>query len=555
MPPPIPITQEFPVTQKEFNTWSHPFQGANTPWRQGNRLQVGNFFAGLQGNTHVIMPTPTLPPGAVIQSAELELVTAVTGNGAALGVTINSTQRGTNIVNEPMVNMFGFEGWRAGRWSAFEGDLRNSSFELLTDTPVPVQIPNAAWAMRWQDSVTLEPFADKAMRKLMGDRVVGYPLPPGGDVLTQGFIRLSKQGNPATTGIFVDIYSSTPALDVNAIPDTLLASSDEIPIALIGPNNLYALTFTGVNQIRIIDSVQYFMVIRPSQPYVPDALNYVSEHHHNAFGGQNRLRGFGVGMGVDWQNFPGTVDCNALLSYPLGVAVPWNPPLFPVVGQLLQTPDITALVQAQLDLPEYDALGDDHRSMYFSLAGGGGAANRIFASFLHATLDPPLLRVTWIIPVPGDKLADPASRLGRHRIIEPWDDRYYRFKYGKDKPEPVELVEERVGTWTGESEADIERPSVMSEMLDQDRLDAYDARNAQNERDIAELEAYILAGTQALAQDVGMAEAEIEDQEAFIAQLETNIVMARDALIAALDSRRKHQNLLAAIEAVIRNYY
>ena len=537
---PVPITQEFPVTQKEFNTWSHPFQGANTPWRQGNRLQVGNFFAGLQGNTHVIMPTPTLPPGAVIQSAELELVTAVTGNGAALAVNINSTQRGTNIVNEPMVNMFGFEGWRAGRWSAFEGDLRNSSFELLTDTPVPVQIPNAAWAMRWQDSVTLEPFADKAMRQLMGDRVVGYPLPPGGDILTQGFIRLSKQGNPATTGIFVDIYSSTPALDINAIPDTLLASSDEIPIASITVNNLYPLVFSGANQINIVDSVQYFMVIRPSQPYAPDALNYVSEHHHNAFGGQNRLRGFGVGMGLDWQNFPGTVDCNALLSYPLGTTVPWAPPLFPVVGQLLQTPDLTALVQAQLDLPEYDALGDDHRSMYFSLAGGGGAANRIFASFLHATLDPPLLRVTWIIPVEDDKLADPRSR---HRIIEPWDDRYYRFKYGKDKPKPEELVEE------------IERPNVLATMLDQAMLDDYDARNAQNERDIAELEAYISAAEEALQDDVDQSELDLAAQESLIAQLEANMVLARGALMFALDSRQKHQNLLAAIEAVIRNYY
>ena len=92
-------------------------------------------------------------------------------------------------------------------------------------------------------------------------------------------------------------------------------------------------------------------------------------------------------------------------------------------------------------------------------------------------------------------------------------------------------------------------------MLDQATLDDYDRRNAQNERDIAELEAYISAATDALATDLAQAEAEVEDQEALIAQLEANMELARETLIIALDSRRKHQNLLAAIEAVIRNYY
>ena len=47
----------------------------------------------------------------------------------------------------------------------------------------------------------------------------------------------------------------------------------------------------------------------------------------------------------------------------------------------------------------------------------------------------------------------------------------------------------------------------------------------------------------------------LDEQADLIAQLEINVVLARDSLIIALDSRRKHQNLLAAIEAVIRNYY
>jgi hypothetical protein len=541
MATPTPITQEFPVTQKEFNTWSHVFGGNNTPWRASPTIIVGNFFAGLQGAGSFIMPTPDIPPGAQILSAELELITQQTGNGGAAVIAINTVARGTTLQNAPMEFMFGFEGWRQGRWSAFEGDLRNSSFELLTDTPDPVQIPNNAWALRFEDSVTLEPFADKAMRKMMGDRVVGYPLPPGGDILTQGFIRLSKAGAPATTGIFVEIWSSSPGAG-EAIPDTFLATSDEIPIATITVQNPYPLVFSGVNQIAITAGVQYFMVIRPSQPYVPDALNYIAEHHHNAFLGQNRLRHWGVGMGLDWQNYPGAVDVETMRGQkPAGLAdVDWIPDNFPALNHVNITSDIATLVQYQVDQDTYDNGGADHRAMYFGMnMPAGGAPNRVFASFL--SIRPPgLLRVTWLPPAEDDKLADPRSR---HRIYEPWTDEYYKFKYGKDKPKPDELV------------AEIERPNVLAEMLDQAVLDDYDARNAQNERDIAELEAYISASTDALAQDVDTAMLALGDQDELIAQLEANLVLARDTLIIALESRRKHQNLLAAIEAVIRNYY
>jgi hypothetical protein len=543
MPPAIPITSEYPVTQKEFNTWSHGFGGANTPWRANNRIIVGNFFAGLNGSGSWIMPTPTLPPGAQILSAELELITQAAGNGGAATFAINTVNRLAHIVTEPMRTMFGFEGWRAGRWSAFEGDLRNAAFELLTDTPDPVQIPNQAWAIRWQDSVTTEPFADKAMRKKMGGRVIGYPLPGGGDILTDGFIRLNKVGAPATTGMVVEIWSSSPALGGDAIPGTFLATSDEIPIATITAANPYPLVFSGVNQIPITAGVQYFMVVVPSQPYVPDALNYVSTHHHNAFFGQNRQRSFGVGMGLDWQNYPGAVDVETMRGQkPAGLAdVTWLPDVLPAPGHVNITSDIATLVQYQVDLAEYDNDGADHRAMYFGMnQPGGGAPNRIFASFLSGAFDPGLLRVTWLPAAEDDKLADPRSR---HRIYEPWTDEYYKFKYGKEKPAAEELV------------AEIERPNVLAEMLDQAVLDDYDARNAQNERDIAELEAYISASTDALAQDVDTAMLALGDQDELIAQLEINLVLARETLIIALDSRRKHQNLLAAIEAVIRNYY
>jgi hypothetical protein len=401
--------------------------------------------------------------------------------------------------------------------------------------------------MRFEDSVTLEPFADKAMRKMMGNRMVAdTPTPAGGDILTNGFMVLRKAGLPATTGIFVDIYDSDPAGGGgNAIPgSTVLATSDEIPIASITGQNQYPLVFSGVNQIPIVAGTTYFMVTRPSQPYPVSQTDYVAVHFHNAFFGQNRMRGFGVGMGLDWQNYPGAVDLEQMSNQvPAGLAnIPWDLPTFPLFGQINVSPDIATIVQHQVDDPDYDNQGADHRAMYFSLKTGVAAPeNRVFASFLHPVVDPGILRVTWL-PPSDDKLADPRSR---HRIYEPWTNEYYKFKYGKDKP--TALPTRRA--------VDIERPNVLAEMLDQAVLDDYDARNAQNERDIAELEAYIAASTNALAQDVDDVMLALENQEEFIAQLEANVVLARDSLILALESRRKHQNLLAAIEAVIRNYY
>jgi hypothetical protein len=546
--PPVPIFQSFLVDREEFNTWSHAFGGPNTPWNSGIRLIAGNFFAGLQGSVSVIMPTPTIEPGSTIISADLVLTTEEAGNGGFTTVTINTCTRGEEPFwsDAPMETMFGFEGWRRGVWSAGECDLRNSTNQLLTQSPDPVVLPNRILALRFEDSATPEPFPDKAMRARMANRVVGYPTPGGGDTLTAGFVVLSKTGAPATTGVFVDIYDSNPATGGNAIPGNILATSDEIPIATIGLQNQYPLVFSGVNQIPISAGVQYFMVIRPSQPYTPNGLDYVREHHHNAFLGQNRLRHFGVGMGVDWQNYPGAADVEGMRNTRAFVPVPdvsWDPPVLPVPGQLNVTPDLTDLLQYQVDLAVYDNGGPDRRAVYFSIQGGGGGPNRIFSSF-RSLRAPPILRVTWLPPAPDDdKLADPTSRFGRHRIHEPWTDEYYRFKYGKDKPKPDELV------------AEIERPNVLADMLDQAVLDDYDARNAQNERDIAELEAYISASTDALGQDVDTAMLALGTQEELIAQLEANVVLARETLIIALESRRKHQNLLAAIEAVIRNYY
>lgn len=144
------------------------------------------------------------------------------------------------------------------------------------------------------------------------------------------------------------------------------------------------------------------------------------------------------------------------------------------------------------------------------------------------------------------KLADPSTG-----YREPWDISYYRWKYRKrkqDQPEP---------------EVEPERPSVMRELLERDQAAAdvarLQAKNAETERDILELQAYIREVTQGIesgiAAELAAQELALEDQQSLIAALEDNVVLAREALLVAMEARRRHQNQLAAIEAVIRFYY
>lgn len=154
------------------------------------------------------------------------------------------------------------------------------------------------------------------------------------------------------------------------------------------------------------------------------------------------------------------------------------------------------------------------------------------------------------VDVADDKLADPSTG-GRPPGWEPFDISYYRWKYGReqkrdqvDQPEP-------------------ERPNVMPELLARDQTEVelrrLQQRNNETERDILELRAYIReveTGIESgLAAELAAQELELERQEAVMERLQDNIILAREALLVALEARRRHQNHLAAIEAVIRFYY
>jgi len=144
------------------------------------------------------------------------------------------------------------------------------------------------------------------------------------------------------------------------------------------------------------------------------------------------------------------------------------------------------------------------------------------------------------------KLADSTSRMS-----EPFDRGYYLWKYGRkvvNKPAKVDKVE---------------RPNIMRELVAEDlaitQLEAVQLRNAETERDIKELQAYIREVTlgieSGLAAKLAAQELAEEQQLELMARLQENLIAARESLLLAMENQRRHQNQLAAIETVIRYYY
>jgi hypothetical protein len=155
--------------------------------------------------------------------------------------------------------------------------------------------------------------------------------------------------------------------------------------------------------------------------------------------------------------------------------------------------------------------------------------------------------------LPG--MADPRSR-----FHEPFDRDYYRTKYRREyqrrqplqppvegsKPEPISVLPEAMREDTAAAQA----------TRDLARLEA---RNRDIDRDILELQAYIRevsTGLESgLAAQVAAAELKAADQAAFLERLREALIDAREALLVALETKRRRQNQLAAIEAVIRYYF
>ena len=333
--------------EDRYSTWSHVFQGANTTWLAFDTTQrMGNFFNGLQGQTENIWNTQ-IPIGSLITSATMEFISNTT-QPANYTAQMNSPNRNlqgytARPIQTPFIN---YLGWQRSVWS-------NQSIAVLSTTFTAIAGPATAPANTARTMAQVSaPGASVPMSDRMGQRVT-VRAGPNQEVSFVGY-ECFRTGNPAGNlrvriqGVTIDNGVTIPdgvdiAVSADVAANTLVVGS---PGGLIG-------FFYAPGTVLVVGA-QYFFILE--HDYAQDGFNYVSVREQNQFLTDGQLYHYGEGRGLDWQNYPGTVDLNQALAAPVldilpgGVLWPINATL---AGALETSPDITALVQAQVYAPNY----------------------------------------------------------------------------------------------------------------------------------------------------------------------------------------------------------
>jgi len=374
-------------TLDAYATWTHVFQSSNTTWLAFDKRQIqGNFFIGLQGNT-VNMWDAQIPKGANIDSATMEVTAFITSAVGTHTPTMNSPKRSTdNYRLLPFQKPFdAFEGWRQDRWSNQEVALLNTGFAIIAN-PLGVGVGNTSWILR-QLTIT---GATLPHRDKMGQKIT--ILPNANLVLNLGLYQLKRTGNP-TGDITVRIQGVTTDHGVE-IPDGIdVAVSTPRPASDVSTVSLLGFFFTFPTQPTLVEGQDYFMVIEVE--YTANGTDYIEAGHLNAFLQDGQLFHFGQGFGNDWQNAPGDVDADQWHNTPannVAADILWPMPQF-VANVTYTSPDISALVQAQVDDPGYEP--DAGIIVGIARTTTDTLRNRIWSSNTHLTNPGPVLRVTF----------------------------------------------------------------------------------------------------------------------------------------------------------------
>ena len=391
------------VDRREFSAWMHSFQGANVSWKADERMMMGNFFLGLQAWNAAIFVGTDIPPGAKILSATATYVTQQTGIGDPIVIQLNTPFRGETYGSIPLRNVFGTRQWRQQFWVANELLLRNPSGNSMGISPVVLASPDNAWAL-WQENSTAVglsgPENTTAMRQRFGTKTtIVNPAGGGGFVLDTCRTILSQNGSITPgTNLFIDITPAKVTFGGVVLPDddNILATSDPLPATDVGATNAHDFFFTGDDRITLPLGEIRIAVLRADPEPVIDGFQFISQHSKSTFGQPTQHATYGAGVGWDYQNYPGTADLATAIVNPnndMADTVLWSPAINPIVGSTHTTPDISQIVQAQVDHPSYEAGG---RVLILTQYGQGQSPqNRVWASFNSLSQDPPRIDVTW----------------------------------------------------------------------------------------------------------------------------------------------------------------
>ena len=346
------ITDSFQEVNDYWATWTHVFQGKNLtflppPFQLARQIQ-GNFFIGLQGQT-VNMFDTQIPPGAEIDSATMDVIAFANSAVGTHTATINAPERsfGSQLLDPYQTPFIPFTGWRRSFWDNQEIAVVSTTFTFIAQ-PIGFAVGNAFWEM---NAFTVLG-GTGANRENMAQKIT--VLPSGNNTVSFISYQMQRIGNP-TGNITCRIQGITTDRGVT-IPDGIdVAVSTPVAASTLSPTALSGVIFFFPSNPVLVTAQDYFLVIEVE--YATSVTDHIRIGHLNQFLSDGQLYHFGEGLGNDFQNAPGSVDANqwhTVGSPRVAADTDWDmPPFF--TGVTYTTPDITALVQAQIDDPGYTA--------------------------------------------------------------------------------------------------------------------------------------------------------------------------------------------------------
>jgi len=378
--------------QLDGGTWFHAFGGQNTTWLFEQREISGNFFLGLQGQTGNVFAAG-IPRGSVIKSAFMRVWAFQNSTADPYTTFLNSPIRddGT-LIRRPLISPTrAFTGWRPEISTNANMSVLNPGLSLQQQTSGGTS--NLAWTMR-QVSTTGGTF-DSAWR----DRLAQALTPTANYTLGHISVELTKLGAPLGS-VRLRIMGSVMDGGTLVPDETVLASSLDKTFASIpaGPTTVL-FNFSVPNQIPLVSGTTYFIVVEPDT-YAANNVDSIQVHVQNTFLSTGGLLHYGSDKDSVWQNFPSIADVQTAMigarpAGQIGPDIAWAIPTFVIANQY-DTPDISPIVQAQIQAPEY--VGSDE-AIIITTAGNTGNFGRVFrgANFVNTNFVPEL-HVTYAPP-------------------------------------------------------------------------------------------------------------------------------------------------------------
>ena len=196
----------------------------------------------------------------------------------------------------------------------------------------------------------IHPDAVSANREFLAQKIT--VLDSGNNAVNFISYQMQRFGNP-TGNINLTIQGVTTDRGVTIPDGIVLDTATPVAASTLSDTALSGIIFFFPSNPVLVTAQDYFLVLEVEYDF-GDIPNRIIVGHKNTFLSNGQLYHFGEGLGNDWQDAPGDVDANQWHAQPPFVSadISWDMPQF-FTGVTYSTPDLTALVQAQVDDPGY----------------------------------------------------------------------------------------------------------------------------------------------------------------------------------------------------------